>query len=263
MVMRLVTKAAKLSTWGHDDTSIVFAFLLLVLEIFYVVSLAVIKASILFFFLRIFPERGFRRTLWMVQALNLLIAIAFLIFFCAQCQPFSYFWNQWDGEHQGKCAGFNKAGLTHVALNIALDIIMLVLPLTQIYKLQMDRRKKIGVMAMFLVGVFCLRIKSLSELDKVGNMTLDSVAVVLWAHVELGVGIMVACMPNVWHFVKTTSKKVHRLSTNMASYNGSLASYNNRTVLLSNIDREKPKSSIGDSTTVRTDSITAKPMPSP
>ncbi|CCF38132.1 integral membrane protein [Colletotrichum higginsianum] len=278
MVMRLTTKVAKLSTWGADDTVAVVAFvvivglyvesfyfaeaglgkdiwtllpdeithflkLLFVLEFFYLVGLAVIKASILFFFLRIFPERRFRRVLWLMQVLNMLVCLSFVILCFAQCRPFSHFWTGWDGKHEGKCLDLNKIGLSHVALNIVLDVCMLALPVTQIYKLQMDRRKKIGVIAMFQVGVFLtvvsiLRIRTMRDFATSLNVTADSVAVVLWAYVELGVGVVVACMPNAWQLLKMIPSKVTQLTTTVTSNIGSSVS---RTRPNSQVFPEKPR----------------------
>ncbi|KAI3555603.1 integral membrane protein [Colletotrichum abscissum] len=258
IMMRMATKIAKLSAWGADDTVIIVAFrvigclginttfsvvkaglgkdiwtlhdyeityflkLLFVLEFFYIIGLGVVKASILFFFLKIFPNRGFRRILWLMQILNMLVVLSYVVLCFAQCQPFSHFWNGWDGAHEGHCVDLNRIGLSHVSLNITLDIIMLILPITQIYKLQLNRKKKVGVMAMFLVGIFLtivsiLRIKTLIAFATSLNTTADSVAVVLWAYVELGVGIVVACMPNVWQLLKTLPSKVIQLSTTLAS----------------------------------------------
>ncbi|KAL2884335.1 hypothetical protein SGCOL_000276 [Colletotrichum sp. CLE4] len=256
IMMRMATKIAKLSAWGADDTVIIIAFalfigfyaelfyfvraglgkdiwtlhdyeityflkLLFVLEFFYIIGLGVVKASILFF-LKIFPNRSFRRILWFMQILNMLVVLSYVILCFAQCQPFSHFWNGWDGAHEGHCVDLNRIGLSHVSLNITLDIIMLILPITQIYKLQLNRKKKTGVMAMFLVGVFLtivsiLRIKTLIAFATSLNTTADSVAVVLWAYVELGVGIVVACMPSVWQLLKTLPSKVIQLSTTLAS----------------------------------------------
>lgn len=127
--------------------------LLYVLEFFYYIGLASIKASILFLFLKIFPDNRFRKILWLMQGLNLLVGLSFIILCFCECQPINFFWNGWDGEHEGTCLDLNRVGLSHVALNITLDIVMLILPITQLYKLQMDRKKKLGAMAMFLVGI--------------------------------------------------------------------------------------------------------------
>jgi len=260
MAMRLTTKAAKLSAWGADDTCAIVAFVLVLavyaesfyltevgfgkevwtlhdyeitsflkllyfLQLLYLVQIALIKASILFFFLKIFPDRRFRQCLWIVQVLNLLICLAFVGVGFGQCRPFSYFWTGWDGEHEGSCLDATVTGLAHVALNIALDIIMLVLPVTQIYKLQMNRRKKIGVMAMFQAGIFLtiasiLRIKSLANFGLSLDLTADSVPVALWTYVEMGVGVAVACMPSSWQLLRLIPSKVTQLTTTVATNTG-------------------------------------------
>lgn len=126
---------------------------MLVVEIMYVLAIAAAKSSILFFYCRIFPDRRFRNAVWAVQIVNALVALSFLNVYCAQCQPFSYFWAQWDGEHEGKCIDLATGGLVHLALHVAIDLAVLVLPITQIYSLQMNARRKAGVMAMFLTGI--------------------------------------------------------------------------------------------------------------
>ncbi|KAK2029173.1 integral membrane protein [Colletotrichum zoysiae] len=261
MAMRLVAKIAKISVWGADDTAAVAAFvvhiaiyaqsfyaldvglgrdiwtlhdyqitsflkLFLFLEFFYLVELALVKASILFFFLKIFPGRGIRRCLWSVQIMNLLVCLSFTVLIFAQCRPFSYFWTRWDGEHKGVCVDLSKLGLVHVGLNIALDIVMLVLPVTQVYHLKMDMRKKIGVIAMFQAGIFLtiasvLRIKTLTTFSMSLNLTADSVDVAIWGYIETGVGVIVACMPSASQLLKRIPSKVTQLTTAMASNKGS------------------------------------------
>ncbi|KAJ0335251.1 hypothetical protein COL922a_009516 [Colletotrichum nupharicola] len=262
MVMRLASKAMKLSVWGADDTVIMIAFLLYVLE-FYYIGLASIKASILFLFLKIFPDNRFRKILWLMQGLNLLVGLSFIILCFCECQPINFFWNGWDGEHEGTCLDLNRVGLGHVALNITLDIVMLLLPITQLYKLQMDRKKKLGVMAMFLVGIFLtivsiLRIKTLTAFATSLNTTSDSVAVVLWAYVELGVGVVVACLPNVRQLLKTLPSKVVHLSNAVASAMGSSLS-SSRTVSVSQVYHDKPDKSFGDTTTTMATDTTIAP----
>jgi hypothetical protein len=44
-------------------------------------------------------------------------------------------------------------GFVHSAVNLALDIWMLILPMTQLYNLGLRRHKKIRVMSMFGMGI--------------------------------------------------------------------------------------------------------------
>lgn len=119
----------------------------------YTLTLGLIKTSILFLYLRLFPDPKFRRTVWATQAFNLLMVGSFIISDFLQCQPISFFWESWDGEHTGRCFNINALAWAHSALNIALDFWMLYLPATQVWSLQMKVRKKIGVILMFGIGI--------------------------------------------------------------------------------------------------------------
>ncbi|KAF5007344.1 hypothetical protein FDECE_6325 [Fusarium decemcellulare] len=189
-VVRLVSKIYGLAPWGADDTLIVASFLLLIptitvvqfaissglgldiwvltddqitnflkylffFQIFYALTLTLIKASILLFFLRIFPDHKFRIAVWLTFAVNLLVGLATFILSLIQRKPLRLIWDGWkDKEPQGIVFNVYKMSLAHGIIHIVLDIWMLILPLTQLYGIGLKFRKKIGVIAMFSVGVF-------------------------------------------------------------------------------------------------------------
>ncbi|WYZ38458.1 hypothetical protein EsH8_III_000372 [Colletotrichum jinshuiense] len=171
-------------------------------EIVYSVTLAVIKASVLFLYLRIFGAitDTFRQILWGTQIFNVAICVTFIIVNFNQCKPLSFFWHGWDGTTPGYCIDLSSMALAHAALNIAIDVWMLVLPATQIYKLNLQKRQKAGIMSMFGVGIFitivsAVRLRSVSAFNKSWNPTYEFFGLALWSHIELCVGIIVACMP--------------------------------------------------------------------
>lgn len=130
-----------------------FLKVFLVFEVLYTLTLGLVKTSILFLYLRLFLDPKFRRVVWATQAFNLLLVGSFIIADFLQCEPISYFWQSWDGEHSGRCFNINALAWAHSALNIALDFWMLYLPATQVWSLQMKMRKKIGVILMFGIGI--------------------------------------------------------------------------------------------------------------
>lgn len=130
-----------------------FLKIFFVFEVLYTLTLGLIKTSILFLYLRLFPDPRFRRTIWATQAFNCLMVGSFIISDFLQCQPIRYFWESWDGEHNGRCFNINALAWAHSALNIALDFWMLYLPATQVWCLQMKVRKKVGVILMFGIGI--------------------------------------------------------------------------------------------------------------
>ncbi|KAK1689924.1 CFEM domain-containing protein [Colletotrichum godetiae] len=259
IIVRMVNKCIKLSSWGWDDTTIVIAYavlaaflpaaylaeatgagrdiwvlsedqityfllLFIIFGMLYMTCLAFIKASIIFLYLRIFPDETFRRVLWCTQLFNLLLWIAFIAGTFGSCQPLHFFWHGWKRDMEGKCFNLNAFAMCHGVLNVALDAWMLVLPATQVYSLRMQPKKKLGVMLMFGVGVFltavsAYRIKALLIFATSYNVTADSFQSSLWSHIELCVGIFVSCLPGtrqVWRKLFPKILEVTHLSSRSA-----------------------------------------------
>jgi hypothetical protein len=122
------------------------------LEILYFFQIALLKLTLLFFFLRIFPQRTVKRLLWGTIVFVVMWALAFIFLGVFQCQPIRHYWLSWDKEHEGKCIDINALAWSNAAINIMLDVWMLALPLYEVFHLQLTWRKKISVAMMFCVG---------------------------------------------------------------------------------------------------------------
>ncbi|KAF6811587.1 CFEM domain-containing protein [Colletotrichum musicola] len=192
-----------------------FFKMLFATQVLYITGLALVKASILFFLLRIFPSRGFRRVLWGTQIFNGLVGLIYILLTFTMCRPLSAVWLKWSYEKNTKapqCYNYNLIIITHALINIVLDVWMLLLPLTQLYKLKLVLRKKIGVMMMFSVGVFlvavsAVRIRTMVRFVTVVNVTTEALWVYVWTFTELCVGVFVACMPSAGQLWRTLFKK--------------------------------------------------------
>lgn len=121
-------------------------------ELLYLASVALTKISVLLFYLRIFPNTKLRRAIWFTIVLCVLYLIAFVTADALQCLPIDIAWERWDGEHHGKCINLNRLGWASAAVNIVLDLIVIVLPMREVKNLSLSRRRKAGVMLMFLGG---------------------------------------------------------------------------------------------------------------
>ncbi|KAH9204947.1 hypothetical protein DL95DRAFT_255244, partial [Leptodontidium sp. 2 PMI_412] len=170
-------------------------------EPIYFMEIALLKIAFLLFYLRIFPDRSFRRILWALIFVNAMSGIVFAAAVCLICRPLSYVWNQWDMEHVGQCGDMNALAFANAGVSIVLDIFTLILPITQVWKLQLGLKKKIGVILMFSVGAFVtvvsiLRLKSLASFANTANPTWDFFEAGIWSTIELDVGIMCVCMPS-------------------------------------------------------------------
>ncbi|KAJ4400329.1 hypothetical protein N0V91_008788 [Didymella pomorum] len=205
-------------------------------EIFYVLSLGVSKISILCFYLRVFPHKDFRRIIFGVMGLAVAYTIAFFFATTFQCTPMSYAWTQWDGLHEGKCQDIHLQGWIAAGINIALDIIVMILPLKHLAGLNMNLRKKLMVMAMFSVGIIviiisALRLYTLAHFAKSQNITWDYFEAGYWSLLEIDVSIICGCMPahrlllsRLWPKVRLTFNSTKGLPATSSALSGGLRS---------------------------------------
>ena len=176
--------------------------LMYVAEVFYTLSTALTRVSILVFYLRVFSSPRFQFATKILIGINIAGWIATFFPIVFQCSPISHAWTRWDGESKGRCINMHAGTWTLAAFNIVLDLAALVIPLPSLYQLQRNYswKKKARVFVMFSVGlvatlVSILRLKSLVYFGTTRNPTWDLVSVTLWSVTESKVGIICACLP--------------------------------------------------------------------
>ncbi|KAL6707612.1 hypothetical protein ACN47E_003962 [Coniothyrium glycines] len=172
--------------------------------ILYFAIMAFIRTAFILFFLQIFPGKRFRIVAWCVLAINLVVMIVTCIPMIFVCTPVSFLWKGWTAEPnmKGTCINQNSLAYAAAALGIVIDLMTLALPITQIWNLTMDIRKKVGVMLMFSVGaivpiVSIIRLRSIVRFATTPNVTWDYREAGLWSIVEFQVGIICVCLPAI------------------------------------------------------------------
>jgi hypothetical protein len=161
----------------------------------YFTQLMLLKLTLLFFYIRVFPSKGVQRLLWGTVIFTILWGVAFIIVAVFQCQPIYYFWTKWDGMHKGTCLKINAITASNAAISIALDFWILGVPLWQLWGLKLHWKKKVGVALMFCVGTFVtvvsiLRLQALVHFATSSNVSWEFYDVSVWSTIEICVGIM-------------------------------------------------------------------------
>lgn len=122
-------------------------------QIWYGASAAFIKATILLLYLRVFTPRR-----WTPLDYTIRVFIVIVVLFPAsisvakifECTPRARIWNN---TIQGTCIGLaamlNASGI----FNIIFDVVILLVPIPALWKLKVERKKKIGIYLIFTVGV--------------------------------------------------------------------------------------------------------------
>jgi hypothetical protein len=135
------------------DTLTLFGTYFYIMEVLYLAEIAFIKLSLSLFYLYIFPGTKTRLVLWGTIVFNVVSGIAFVVIGIAQCMPISFFWLRYtDPSAQGRCLDINTFAWIHAAISIAVDVWMIAIPLSQLRRLQLHWKKKVGVTLMFLLG---------------------------------------------------------------------------------------------------------------
>ncbi|KAL4934212.1 CFEM domain-containing protein [Aspergillus undulatus] len=183
------------------------------IETLYIASIALTKISMLLLYLRLFPEKRMRTTIYVTLAFTTAWGVAMLFANIFSCTPVSYIWTLWDGEHEGSCINHEKVIWSHAIMNIFFDIAIIALPMPTLFKLNMSVRKKVGVVVMFAVGllvtaVSIVRCIELLRFDMNDNPTKNIVGVSIFSVVEVDLSIICACMPGIRAFISYIRKAI-------------------------------------------------------
>ncbi|KAJ5415564.1 hypothetical protein N7465_004259 [Penicillium sp. CMV-2018d] len=181
-------------------------------ELLYLSILPLTKISICCFYLRIFPDRTFRTATYVAIALNVCYLVAFVLISVFQCRPIPGAWHRWYEEENYKCNHINAQGWASAVLNMVLDIVVMVLPLRQLYHLNLSVKRKSYVICMFSLGIFVtlvsiLRLNSLIHFASTTNLTWDYVSVGYWSTIECDVGVICACLPAIRSLLRRVSPR--------------------------------------------------------
>ena len=112
-------------------------------------AVVAIKSSILLLYHRIFPSKRFNVILWCVGAFVLSYSLAQSAAEVFQCSPIDSLWNP---KVKGKCIDLDKVLITCSSLNIATDILILLLPLPALLKLHISTERKLQLIGIFMLG---------------------------------------------------------------------------------------------------------------
>ena len=129
-----------------------FGMYFFIMEVLYFVELSLVKLSLSLFYMSIFPGTNIRRLLLVTAIFNGVFALTFALAAIFQCTPVSYFWTQYADPLGGHCVNINVLGWANAAISVAVDLWLIAIPLSQVPKLSLHWKKKMGVVIMFVMG---------------------------------------------------------------------------------------------------------------
>ena len=180
------------------------------------------KVSILLFYLRVFPSRGFHITCNTVLGFVVLSGTVIVLCQLLQCLPVQYNWDK--SIHHVKCINVNVLTYAHAALNIFQDVLILALPVPWILRLRLELNQKICLVIMFQVGAFAcitaiVRLRFLTEFKGTNSTDplWENAASTIWTAAETNSAIVCSCLPAIRALYKTGRKFASEASSKRKS----------------------------------------------
>ena len=143
---------------GHDvstlppmDSAYVFQ-ILIGFQTLYCLSVATIKSSLCFFYIRIFAvNRSYRIVAYLVIAFIAAWAILSVLIAFVSCTPFAFTWDPTIAG--GHCDNEQGSFVAEAVLDLVADIMVFALPLKPIWQLQINNEKRLVLFAIFGLGI--------------------------------------------------------------------------------------------------------------
>ncbi|XXG99648.1 hypothetical protein Hte_005989 [Hypoxylon texense] len=167
-----------------------------VAQAFYKLTLNLTKASILLLYLRIFLQRWFRISCYVLLGIILSYMVATTAASIWQCTPIA---RAWDKSIDGTCVSITANWYANSGFSVASDVLVLVLPMQPIFRSNLPTKQKWALMIVFALGIFVtitsiLRMQTLDFSSTSSDPTYD-VASSTWTVIEENVAIICACLP--------------------------------------------------------------------
>ncbi|KAI4117586.1 MAG: hypothetical protein LQ345_002217 [Seirophora villosa] len=189
--------------------------LLMVADVGYCVVILLAKLPILLQYIRIFmPSRSgpiYLATQTLIWT-NLLFYIAFAFAVIFQCTPRAKIWNH---DVSGSCINVQALFLVGGSWNVLSDFAILILPVAPIWRLQVSRRKKIGISLVFGTGLFAciasvVRLVYNVQFLKTSDLNYHIVLLALWSLAEVTTVILcgnLLILPNFFKLLRRKKKR--------------------------------------------------------
>lgn len=161
--------------------------------VFYFVTVAAIKMSILWFYRRIFAIESFRRVALISMVVVVIWFLGAELTNILVCLPVQSFWNP---TVKGHCLNFDLFFLVIGIIETVIDLFILILPVPVISTIQLPPRSKIMLYGIFLLGGFAIitDIVRIAFIYQPHNKYVNFTNGELWSNIHVCVSIVCACL---------------------------------------------------------------------
>ena len=133
---------------GRSNRNLQLTFLS---PIIWVIAVTIIRASVVFLYIHLFPIPSFRIACYGALLSNMTFLTATILADCLICRPISYRWN--FDIAGASCGDEMKLSLFIAICNFLQDVIIVVLPMPILWNLHTALSRKVALTGMFGMGI--------------------------------------------------------------------------------------------------------------
>ncbi|KAF2228673.1 hypothetical protein EV356DRAFT_495111 [Viridothelium virens] len=205
-------------------------------------TLGLSKLSVLSFYRSIFVTRTFRLLSWIM----IFIVVAWVLggFFAVafQCGPrIELLWSSAKST-KAHCKSGKDVAFGFSIPDVIIDLLILCMPIYWTLSLQMSKKKRAAVLAVFLFGALTViasivrlafYIKLYPTIKLFPNQLGVQTTIVYWSMFEIGLSIIAACLPTFWplftrHYPERLGYSLRNLMTSIRSRSSGGSRYSQR-----------------------------------
>lgn len=207
-----------------DDAQLSFKYAI-VAQPLWAWSMAAIKVSFALTLLRIEQTLSWRRFLWVMIALQIVVGLYNTIGILLQCIPI---YKAWDlvGVVPGSCwskGAISASAVVVAVFNVITDFVFAALPINFLRKIQRPMRERVIVGVLMGFGVFAgvasiVKITAAAQFGRSGDIILESVNIGMWSVIEELIGFIVICVPSLRAPVQRAVQSASTLTNRMRQF---------------------------------------------
>ncbi|TWU75972.1 hypothetical protein ED733_006810 [Metarhizium rileyi] len=163
----------------------------------YQIGVSFFKVALLISYLRLLQgtdHKVYRMVVWATIVIVFLAHLGCALSLVFACTPVEKSWKPWV---EGSCLHPGPSFTGYAIVTIVSDIVVAVLPIPVLLKLNVRLEKKLGLVGIFMLGLFttlCSILRYL-QIDRIQYGDGNSTKLILWGTIEFNVGNMVSSLP--------------------------------------------------------------------
>lgn len=157
----------------------------------YQIGISFFKIALLISYLRLLQgtdRKTYRIVVWVTIIVVFLAHLGCALSLVFACTPVEKSWKPWVA---GTCLQPGPSFTGYAVVTIVSDVVVAILPIPVLLKLNVRMEKKVGLIAIFMLGLFttlCSILRYL-QIDRIQNGDGNSTMLVLWGTIEFNVGV--------------------------------------------------------------------------